>query len=480
MAKIDTANIKKVKGALEDLLVGIGKESQERVTGTKQVTKINVSDLNGVLSFTTINELRAVDVSLLGPSKLVIVAGDTNAIDKLGGIFVWDDSSIATDDGKFVIKTTTNNIGRFVRVDNKYESAMDINSLSSNTINNSGNIVTDTLDANDITVNTNISAQNTNFTNLKVTGMAITAGQFNHGGDLNVTGEITGNNINAENIITKNASVDNFIKDAIFDGNVKINGKLEVSSTEGGGITIPQDLEVNSLKVKNEIQCKTLNGIVFTKDEDTGNYIVSIDSVGINQDLIVNGKSTLNNNLTINGAVAASGNILSNGKITANQLEVGNTHIAGTTTLDAAVTAKADITVDGNIFGKDNISMLGDAAHRFKQVWSTNGTIQTSDDRTKTYLSIDDKEYNAAKEMFRALRKFKRIGGDRIHFGVSAQTVRDILASNGLNPLDYSFLCLDEWEEFNEETKEVIKVDRYSIRYEELYAFMMITLFDKE
>ncbi|ECZ0180176.1 hypothetical protein F7850_08790, partial [Campylobacter jejuni] len=249
MAKIDTANIKKVKGALEDLLVGIGKESQERVTGTKQVTKINVSDLNGVLSFTTINELRAVDVSLLGPSKLVIVAGDTNAIDKLGGIFVWDDSSIATDDGKFVIKTTTNNIGRFIRVDNKYESAIDINSLSSNTINNSGNIVTDTLDANDITVNTNISAQNTNFTNLKVTGRAITIGQFNHGGDLNVTGEITGNNINAENIITKNASVDNFIKDAVFDGNVKINGKLEVSSTEGGGITIPQDLEVNSLKV---------------------------------------------------------------------------------------------------------------------------------------------------------------------------------------------------------------------------------------
>lgn len=522
MAKIDTANIKKVKGALEDLLVGIGKESQERVTGTKQVTKLNVSNLNGVLAFNTFNELRAIDINLLGPSKLVVVAGSNNPTDKLGGIFVWVANSTVNDDGKSVIKTTANATGRFIRVDSKYIRAWEIDDLSCDSIDNSGNIATGTLDAGDITATRNISSPKANITDLKVTSKATTVGIFNHSGNFNVDGEITCKNIEADNFIAKNididnfandttfkgnviaekgitadsittntlkatsADIDNFTDDVIFEKNVSVRGKLVISDIDGAGVVIPQNLEIESLKttgdvtIEGELHADKIKGITFTQDDETGKEIITFDNVGINNDLVVNGKSTMNNDLVVNGSIATSGNISTNNRVTANNILAGDITSEGAVSVKNDLSAKANINLEIDLLPKDGISICGNASHRFKEVWSINGTIQTSDDRTKEYLPIDTREYNAAKEMFKALRKFKRIGGDRIHFGVSAQTVRDILANNGLNPLDYSFLCYDEWEEFNEETKEVIKADRYSIRYEELYAFMMITLFDKE
>ena len=562
MAKIDTANIKKVKGALEDLLVGIGKESQERVTGTKQVTKINVSDLNGVLALDTFNELRAIDINLLGPSKLVVIAGSSIATDKLGGIFVWDDNSIAPDDDKSVIKTISNTKGRFIRIDNKYINTMEVNDLFSDSIDNSGNIATDTLDAGDITATRNISTPNANITELRVTSRALTTGIFSHAGNFNVSGEITCKNIeadnfvannidvtsftndvtfdgnitankyitannitsnngsfvsasinnltnditfdgnitarkaiNADNIVTNNvttniitsstASIDNFTKDTVFDKNVTIKGRLVISDIDGGGVVIPQALEIESLKtsgdvtIEGELHANKIKGITFTQDDETGNEIITFDNAGVNNDLVVNGKSTMNNNLVVNGSIATSGNISTNSRVTANSILSGDITSEGIVSVKSDLNVKANINLDVDLLPSDGISLCGSPSRRFKQICSINGTIQTSDDRTKTYLPIDDREYKAAKEMLRALRKFKRIDGDRIHFGVSAQTVRDILSDNGLNPLDYSFLCYDEWSELDEKTKQFIKVDRYSIRYEELYAFIMITLIDK-
>ena len=93
----------------------------------------------------------------------------------------------------------------------------------------------------------------------------------------------------------------------------------------------------------------------------------------------------------------------------------------------------------------------------------------------------------AAIEIKRNLRKFKfnsaiekKGEGARIHFGVSAQQVGDIMKSHGLDPNKYGFYCYDEWEkvpEIKNENNEIIQQskpsgNRYGIRYEELLSFI--------
>lgn len=127
---------------------------------------------------------------------------------------------------------------------------------------------------------------------------------------------------------------------------------------------------------------------------------------------------------------------------------------------------------------------LGQNGYRFKNVYATNGSINTSDERLKnSFLSIDDKEKKAAIEIKASIKKYKLNGGDRIHFGVGAQTVINIMQMNGLNPFEYSFICYDKWDDEYEEwiddngekqRKLINKTgDRYGIRYNELLCFIV-------
>jgi hypothetical protein len=154
--------------------------------------------------------------------------------------------------------------------------------------------------------------------------------------------------------------------------------------------------------------------------------------------------------------------------------------------------------------GTDNLQYLGDATKRWKQLYSATGTINTSDDREKTYLTIDNKETLVAQELKTLIKKFKfndaieSKGEDnaRIHFGTSAQTVKAIFEKHGLVAEDYALLCYDEWEDEYEQVVdteaildeegnviteatykdgELIKEagNRYGIRYEELLCFII-------
>ena len=133
----------------------------------------------------------------------------------------------------------------------------------------------------------------------------------------------------------------------------------------------------------------------------------------------------------------------------------------------------------------DNSYSLGTSGQRFSVVYAGTGTINTSDAREKTFLSIEDAERNAALEIKANLKKFKfnhaiESKGDdaRIHFGASAQQVGEILTSHGLNPENYAFYCYDQWEERldKEGNIELEAGDRYGIRYDELLAFILAAL----
>ena len=130
----------------------------------------------------------------------------------------------------------------------------------------------------------------------------------------------------------------------------------------------------------------------------------------------------------------------------------------------------------------DGTPNLGKAGNRWSTVYASTGTINTSDAREKTFLTIEDAEKAAALEIKANLRKYKfnemivAKGDDaRIHFGASAQQVSEIMASHGLDATKYGFFCFDQWEaEFDGEGNEVSPAgDRYGVRYDELLAFIL-------
>jgi len=146
----------------------------------------------------------------------------------------------------------------------------------------------------------------------------------------------------------------------------------------------------------------------------------------------------------------------------------------------------------------DNVMSCGAPNERWTQVYAASSTINTSDDRNKTYLDIEEAEKACALEVKANMRKFKwndaiEAKGEedaRIHFGTSAQTVQSIFTRHGLDASKYGLFCYDEWEAEDEvpatyddsgnmitEGKPAKPAgNRYGIRYEELLCFIMSAL----
>jgi hypothetical protein len=131
--------------------------------------------------------------------------------------------------------------------------------------------------------------------------------------------------------------------------------------------------------------------------------------------------------------------------------------------------------------GVDNVSNLGTASVRWKEVFAVAPAINTSDEREKTFLVIENAERSAALEIKANLRKFKfnsaiEKKGDkaRIHFGVAAQQIGSIMRSHNLDPNAYGFFCYDEWD--SNENLNIEAGNRYGVRYEELLCFIMAAI----
>ena len=176
---------------------------------------------------------------------------------------------------------------------------------------------------------------------------------------------------------------------------------------------------------------------------------------------------------------ATSPSGLTRGQIDLKVLEAG-----GSTYTGVKITAS-------QVSAPDNVFNLGVASERWKEVFSVNGTVNTSDEREKTFEEITATEKLVALDLKAAMKKFKwdsavereTAGGSkaRIHFGVGAQTVVSIFTSHGLDATDYSLLCYDEWDaqaEVLNNSGEVsvparVAGNRYGVRYTELLAFII-------
>lgn len=139
----------------------------------------------------------------------------------------------------------------------------------------------------------------------------------------------------------------------------------------------------------------------------------------------------------------------------------------------------------------DNVYAIGSPVLRCTAIWATNGTIQTSDARMKTEVRpLTEDELSAASAIAKEIGFFRwlervEVEGDaaRMHAGITVQRVMDIMASYGLDPMHYGFVCHDVWEEqtvfsadpddYAKSTVRVIPAgDRYSLRYTELSMFL--------
>jgi hypothetical protein len=121
----------------------------------------------------------------------------------------------------------------------------------------------------------------------------------------------------------------------------------------------------------------------------------------------------------------------------------------------------------------DNKTSSGTSARRWSIVHTVGGTTTTSDENYKTDIEdLSEAELRVATAIKGLVKKFKMKGGTRTHVGVIAQDVKAAFEAEGLDAHKYGLFCYDEWED--EETGE--KKSLYSIRYEELLAFVIAAL----
>lgn len=157
--------------------------------------------------------------------------------------------------------------------------------------------------------------------------------------------------------------------------------------------------------------------------------------------------------------------------------------------------------------GSDNATSLGAPANRWSTVFAGSGTINTSDETAKAWRGgMDAAELAAALEITRELGFFqwhdaiatKGASAARIHFGVRAQSVWEIMARHGLvDPLQdgrpghtpYAFLCFDEWGdqweecpgagddgERREPQRSTVAGARFGVRHDQLALFLIAAL----
>jgi len=134
----------------------------------------------------------------------------------------------------------------------------------------------------------------------------------------------------------------------------------------------------------------------------------------------------------------------------------------------------------GSVVGRDDAISLGSGSYRFKDIYATNGTIQTSDRNEKQDIeALSDAEQRVAVAAKGLLRKFRwkssvEEKGDeaRIHFGIIAQDLQSAFASEGLDAGRYGMFINSTWTD--EETGE--ERSRMGVRYSELLAFIIAAI----
>ena len=90
---------------------------------------------------------------------------------------------------------------------------------------------------------------------------------------------------------------------------------------------------------------------------------------------------------------------------------------------------------------------IGHNSYRWNSIYSSNGTIMTSDRRKKKDISADITVYkDILSEVTPVKYRYNDIEGDKIRIGFIAQELDDLFEKHGLNPRDFAAITLDDIE----------------------------------
>lgn len=115
---------------------------------------------------------------------------------------------------------------------------------------------------------------------------------------------------------------------------------------------------------------------------------------------------------------------------------------------------RISIDLTGNVrTGSDNAQTLGTSSYRWSVVYAGTGTINTSDAREKTPVTLlTDAEIAAAKQLASEIGSFRFLDAvvakgqaARLHIGMTVQRAIEVMQSHGLDPFGYGFICHDTW-----------------------------------
>jgi uncharacterized protein YoxC len=126
---------------------------------------------------------------------------------------------------------------------------------------------------------------------------------------------------------------------------------------------------------------------------------------------------------------------------------------------------------------------LGTSAVRWKDLYISAATVNTSDFNLKTEISeIPDSWLDAWQEVDYARYKFKDaaaqkgISGARWHVGLIAQDIHEKFQNHGLNAFEIGILCYDKWDSYIDPNgKTIPSGEIWSIRPDEC-QFMEMAL----
>ena len=149
----------------------------------------------------------------------------------------------------------------------------------------------------------------------------------------------------------------------------------------------------------------------------------------------------------------------------------------------------------------DGTQSVGKPTNRLNTMYTASDAISNADAREMTPVEpLSDAEHNVANELRQHIGKYKQNDavsqkGDkaRWHFGIDAQTVKDIFAKYGLDGFDYGVLCYDEWDneyidypEEKDNDGNTVKParrelsmpsgSRFAVRYGELTMFLLASI----
>lgn len=503
-------NIRKQLAGVEDLLLGKGKQDQERSAGIVSITKIDIPAI-----VETIDELSLVDIN----KYTTAIVKD---IDR-GGTFIYIASNLAINNGGTIFNGWTRQYDGipkakwFTTKEQAWEYYTNNTGQATNTYLATNIVIGDK----DLphTASTRDAYQVSRFIDGKTDchGFADktdlrTVTDYGGYGVFDNTVKVGGNHLH--NHIFGFQDRTEYYGSGTLE---HMSGLYSAPTLSGSGAidlrtgAVIYDLAKTGTGTLTEqigIYIKNLVGGVrnsaITIDQDNSGYSMYAPNGGkwfIRGNVDQEGKLGLAGQININtlpsaSAIALKTNITDSASIFADT--VTNTGFLGTSgnyELHFVVNAAARLKVRNSVEtynivpGYDNSQYLGDALNRWKQLYAGTTVIATSDDREKTYLDITEVEKQVALELKASMKKFKfndaiiEKGENkaRIHFGASAQTVKSIFEKYGLVAEDYAILCYDEWEE-QEEIKDNNGVilqeyrpagNRYGLRYEELLSFII-------